>query len=65
MIGQRKSMISSKHNRWNPGKIGLALGGGSARGWSHIGVIRALTAFWGGPEVACCLKTNRDQGVLR
>lgn len=24
-------------------KIGLALGSGSARGWSHIGVIRALT----------------------
>lgn len=24
------------------GKIGLALGGGAARGWSHIGVIRAL-----------------------
>ena len=23
-------------------KIGLALGSGSARGWSHIGVIRAL-----------------------
>jgi len=35
-------MISSKHNRWKPGKIGLALGGGSARGWAHIGVIRAL-----------------------
>jgi NTE family protein len=24
-------------------KIGLALGGGAARGWAHIGVIRALT----------------------
>ncbi len=24
------------------GKIGLALGGGAARGWAHIGVIRAL-----------------------
>ncbi|MCK4505818.1 MAG: patatin-like phospholipase family protein, partial [Candidatus Aegiribacteria sp.] len=24
------------------GKVGLALGSGSARGWSHIGVIRAL-----------------------
>ena len=23
-------------------RIGLALGSGSARGWSHIGVIRAL-----------------------
>ncbi len=26
-----------------PGKIGLALGSGSARGWAHIGVIKALT----------------------
>src|SRR5262247_1259922 len=25
-------------------KIGLALGGGSARGWAHIGVLRALNA---------------------
>ncbi len=25
------------------GKIGLALGGGAARGWAHIGVLRALT----------------------
>ena len=25
------------------GKAGLALGSGSARGWAHIGVIRALT----------------------
>jgi NTE family protein len=24
-------------------RIGLALGGGAARGWAHIGVIRALT----------------------
>lgn len=26
------------------GKIGLALGGGAARGWAHIGVLRALDA---------------------
>ena len=25
------------------GKVGLALGSGSARGWPHIGVIKALT----------------------
>ena len=24
-------------------KIGLALGGGSARGWAHIGVVKALS----------------------
>lgn len=27
----------------SPGKIGLALGSGSARGWAHIGVFRALS----------------------
>src|SRR5687767_6176485 len=26
----------------NKDKIGLALGGGAARGWAHIGVLRAL-----------------------
>lgn len=29
-------------NKISCGKIGLALGSGSARGWAHIGVIRAL-----------------------
>jgi len=33
------------------GKIGLALGGGAARGWAHIGVIRALTAAGIVPDV--------------
>ncbi|KAB1074206.1 patatin-like phospholipase family protein [Methylobacterium planeticum] len=32
-------------------RIGLALGGGSARGWSHIGVIRALEEAGIHPEV--------------
>ena len=30
------------HGKKHIGKIGLALGGGAARGWAHIGVIRAL-----------------------
>jgi len=34
-IFHKKKRIPSK-------KVGLALGSGSARGWSHIGVIRAL-----------------------
>jgi NTE family protein len=34
-------------------KIGLALGSGSARGWSHIGVIRALESRGIYPEVVC------------
>lgn len=35
-IFQKKKRIPSK-------KVGLALGSGSARGWAHIGVIRALS----------------------
>ena len=34
-------------------KIGLALGSGSARGWSHIGVIEALAERGIHPEVVC------------
>jgi len=36
-----------------PPRIGLALGSGSARGWSHIGVIRALEAAGISPQVVC------------
>ncbi|MBT8078957.1 MAG: patatin-like phospholipase family protein, partial [Gammaproteobacteria bacterium] len=32
-------------------RIGLALGSGSARGWSHIGVIRALEEYNIRPDV--------------
>ncbi len=34
-------------------KIGLALGSGSARGWSHIGIIRALQAHGIEPDIVC------------
>jgi len=33
--------------------IGLALGGGSARGWAHIGVIRALADAGIQPDIVC------------
>ncbi len=33
------------------GKIGLALGAGAARGWAHIGVVRALTAAGIKPDI--------------
>lgn len=49
-------MVFLKNNRWNPGKIGLALGGGSARGWAHIGVIQALTEV--GIEIDCIAGTS-------
>ena len=34
-------------------KLGIALGSGSARGWSHIGVIRALAEAGIEPDVVC------------
>jgi NTE family protein len=34
-------------------KIGLALGGGSARGWAHIGVLRALEELGIRPDLVC------------
>lgn len=34
-------------------RIGLALGGGSARGWAHIGVIRALQEAGIEPDLVC------------
>lgn len=34
-------------------KLGLALGSGSARGWSHIGVLRALQEAGIQPDVVC------------
>lgn len=34
-------------------RIGIALGAGSARGWAHIGVLRALAKAGIAPEVVC------------
>jgi predicted acylesterase/phospholipase RssA len=34
-------MTSESQTKWHP-KIGLALGGGVARGFAHIGALRAL-----------------------
>ena len=36
-----------------PPRIGLALGSGSARGWSHLGVIRALERAGIVPDIVC------------
>jgi NTE family protein len=33
--------------------IGLALGSGSSRGWSHIGVISALAEHGISPDIVC------------
>lgn len=37
----------------NNQRIGLALGSGSARGWSHIGVIKALCKLGIEPDIIC------------
>jgi len=34
-------------------KIGLALGSGAARGWSHVGVIKALVSQGIAPDIIC------------
>ena len=34
-------------------KVGLALGGGAARGWAHFGIIRALNEHGIKPDVVC------------
>lgn len=44
------------HNPKSLGRVGLALGSGSARGWAHIGVIRALTEA--GVQVDCVSGTS-------
>jgi len=36
-----------------PPRIGIALGGGSARGWAHIGVLAALAERGIEPEIIC------------
>ena len=41
------------NNSGRPPKIGLALGSGASRGWSHIGVIKALLREGIKPDVVC------------
>lgn len=43
-------MVTALHSRARP-RIGLALGSGVARGWAHIGVIRALARAGIEPDV--------------
>ena len=43
-------------DRQVPHRVGLALGSGSARGWAHIGVIRALVEA--GLEIGCVAGTS-------
>jgi len=34
-------------------KLGIALGSGSARGWSHIGILKALAEQGIHPDIVC------------
>lgn len=49
-------MQGKGHSLKSVGRIGLALGSGSARGWSHIGAIRALSEA--GIQVDCVAGTS-------
>lgn len=46
-------MDGSPNMTKRPPRIGLALGSGSARGWSHIGVIRVLERAGISPDIVC------------
>ncbi len=46
-------MDGSPNMTRRPPRIGLALGSGSARGWSHIGVIRVLERVGISPDIVC------------
>lgn len=48
----RKNWKNNHHVPIQP-KIGLALGGGSARGWAHIGVINELEQIGVVPDIIC------------
>ncbi|NIA67499.1 lysophospholipase [Pelagibius litoralis] len=43
-------MVQVTEPQWRP-KIGLALGSGVARGWAHLGVLRALNRYGIEPDV--------------
>ena len=52
MIGIDRGNIEKGAFMTSP-RIGLALGGGAARGWSHIGIIDALTEAGIEPAIVC------------
>src|SRR6516164_3615331 len=45
-------------------RIGLALGGGGARGWAHIGVLRALERAGIKPDLVCGTSVGALVGAL-
>src|SRR5262249_30102445 len=51
--GSQALPASSRSTRTAKGRIGIALGSGVARGWAHIGVLRALERAGIEPEIVC------------
>ncbi|MBI4275256.1 MAG: patatin-like phospholipase family protein [Rhizobiales bacterium] len=49
--GDRAVEATTEESSAPPGKIGLALGGGAARGFAHIGILRVLAAQGIKPDV--------------
>ena len=47
-----------------PGKVGVALGSGAAKGWAHIGVIRGLVEHGIVPDVVCGTSMGAVVGAL-
>lgn len=45
-------------------KIGLVLGGGAARGWAHVGVIKALEAAGIRPDLVCGTSVGALVGMV-
>ena len=45
-------------------RLGLALGSGSARGWAHIGVIRALEERGIKPDLVCGTSIGATGAIL-
>lgn len=46
-------------------KLGVALGSGGARGWAHIGVLRALAAHGFSPDIVCGTSIGAVIGALQ
>lgn len=51
-MGEEQKAIKPVNSPRRP-RIGLALGGGAARGWAHIGVIQALHEAGVRPDIVC------------
>ena len=64
-IGMMQAAAGRPLGRGQPHrKIGIALGSGAARGWAHIGVLRALDAAGIVPDIVCGTSIGAVAGAL-